>query len=71
MPVRGTLTLYKDAGHGGIFQCHEEFVPRLLEFLESQDAHAERAPEFSDRVIGARADRSSRTTAPVGRTPGS
>jgi len=35
------LTLYKDAGHGGIFQYHEDFVPRVLEFLESQDAHAE------------------------------
>src|SRR5438876_1883258 len=35
------LTLYKDAGHGGIFQYREEFVPRVLEFLESQDAHAE------------------------------
>jgi hypothetical protein len=33
------LTLYKDAGHGGIFQYHEEFVPRVLEFLKSQDAH--------------------------------
>ena len=63
------LTLYKDAGHGGIFQYHEEFVPRVLEFLESQDAHAEQAPEFSDRVVGARAQRSSRTTAAIGRTP--
>jgi pimeloyl-ACP methyl ester carboxylesterase len=27
------LTLYKDAGHGGIFQYHEEFVPLVLEFL--------------------------------------
>src|SRR6266508_5268623 len=26
------LTLYKDAGHGGIFQYHEDFVPRVLEF---------------------------------------
>jgi pimeloyl-ACP methyl ester carboxylesterase len=34
------LTLYEDAGHGGIFQYHEEFVPRLLEFLESQDGHS-------------------------------
>jgi pimeloyl-ACP methyl ester carboxylesterase len=27
------LILYADAGHGGIFQYHEEFVPRALEFL--------------------------------------
>jgi pimeloyl-ACP methyl ester carboxylesterase len=47
------LTLYEDAGHGGIFQCHEEFVPRVLEFLESQDGPAEQAAEFSDRVVGA------------------
>jgi pimeloyl-ACP methyl ester carboxylesterase len=62
------LTLYKDAGHGGIFQYHEEFVPRVLEFLESQDAHVEQAPEFSDRVVSARAHRSSHTTAALGRT---
>ncbi|MGP3963479.1 alpha/beta fold hydrolase [Nonomuraea sp. 3N208] len=29
------LTLYPDAGHGGIFQYHEDFVKRALEFLES------------------------------------
>jgi pimeloyl-ACP methyl ester carboxylesterase len=54
------LTLYKDAGHGGIFQYHEEFVPRVLEFLESQDDHADHAPEFADRVVGTPAHRSSR-----------
>ncbi|MCX4902422.1 alpha/beta hydrolase (plasmid) [Streptomyces sp. NBC_01369] len=26
--------LYRDAGHGGIFQHHDVFVPRALEFLE-------------------------------------
>ncbi|MFB0615787.1 alcohol dehydrogenase catalytic domain-containing protein [Streptomyces sp. AGS-58] len=26
--------LYPDAGHGGIFQYHDRFVPRALEFLE-------------------------------------
>lgn len=26
--------LYPDAGHGGIFQHHDRFVPRALEFLE-------------------------------------
>jgi hypothetical protein len=62
------LTLYKDAGHGGIFQYHEEFVPPVLEFIESQDAHAEQASEFSDRVVSA-AHRSSHTTAAIGRTP--
>jgi pimeloyl-ACP methyl ester carboxylesterase len=29
------LVLYADAGHGGIFQHHEEFVPQALEFLGS------------------------------------
>jgi pimeloyl-ACP methyl ester carboxylesterase len=29
------LELYPDAGHGGIFQYHEEFVPEVLDFLES------------------------------------
>ena len=28
------LILYDDAGHGGIFQYHEAFVKRVLEFLE-------------------------------------
>jgi pimeloyl-ACP methyl ester carboxylesterase len=27
------LVIYPDAGHGGIFQFHEEFVPTMLEFL--------------------------------------
>jgi pimeloyl-ACP methyl ester carboxylesterase len=27
------LVLYEDAGHGGIFQHHEDFVPKVLEFL--------------------------------------
>ena len=29
------LRLYSDAGHGGIFQYHEEFVDEVLKFLES------------------------------------
>jgi pimeloyl-ACP methyl ester carboxylesterase len=29
------LVLYEDAGHGGIFQYHEAFVKKALEFLES------------------------------------
>jgi pimeloyl-ACP methyl ester carboxylesterase len=29
------LKIYSDAGHGGIFQYHEEFVKGALEFLES------------------------------------
>jgi pimeloyl-ACP methyl ester carboxylesterase len=28
------LVLYEDGGHGGIFQCHEAFVKKALEFLE-------------------------------------
>ena len=27
------LIVYKDAGHGGIFQNYETFVPKALEFL--------------------------------------
>jgi pimeloyl-ACP methyl ester carboxylesterase len=30
-----TLRIYPDAGHGGIFQYHEQFVPEALEFLGS------------------------------------
>jgi pimeloyl-ACP methyl ester carboxylesterase len=29
------LTIYPDSGHGGVFQYHEQFVPAVLEFLES------------------------------------
>jgi pimeloyl-ACP methyl ester carboxylesterase len=29
------LTLYPDAGHGGIFQYHEDFVDEALKFVES------------------------------------
>jgi pimeloyl-ACP methyl ester carboxylesterase len=30
-----TLRIYPDAGHGGIFQFHEQFVRGTLEFLGS------------------------------------
>jgi pimeloyl-ACP methyl ester carboxylesterase len=29
------LIIYPDSGHGGVFQHHREFVPAVLEFLES------------------------------------
>jgi pimeloyl-ACP methyl ester carboxylesterase len=29
------LTIYPDSGHGGVFQHHRQFVPAVLEFLES------------------------------------
>jgi pimeloyl-ACP methyl ester carboxylesterase len=32
-----SLRIYPDAGHGGVFQCHERFVPHALEFLSSSD----------------------------------
>ncbi|MGP3638063.1 alpha/beta fold hydrolase [Streptomyces sp. 24-1644] len=35
LPQGELVPLYPDAGHGGIFQYHEEFVPQALEFLES------------------------------------
>jgi len=31
--TNSTLIIYPDAGHGGIFQFHAEFVPSALEFL--------------------------------------
>ena len=30
------LKLYPDAGHGGVFQYHDEFVAEVLEFLSSE-----------------------------------
>lgn len=35
LPQSQLVPLYPDAGHGGIFQYHDEFVTRALEFLES------------------------------------
>ena len=35
LPRSELVPLYPAAGHGGIFQCHNEFVPKALEFLES------------------------------------
>jgi len=29
-----TLIIYPDAGHGGIFQFHSDFVPSALAFLD-------------------------------------
>lgn len=31
---RAELKVYPDAGHGGVFQYHDEFVSQVLEFLE-------------------------------------
>ena len=31
------LVIYPNSGHGGIFQYHEQFVPVVLEFLETDD----------------------------------
>jgi pimeloyl-ACP methyl ester carboxylesterase len=28
------LKIYPDAGHGGVFQYHAEFVAQVLDFLE-------------------------------------
>ena len=28
------LTIYPDAGHGGVFQYHEVFVPKAIEFFK-------------------------------------
>jgi hypothetical protein len=32
------LVIYPDAGHGGIFQFHEQFVEKALEFLANSAA---------------------------------
>jgi pimeloyl-ACP methyl ester carboxylesterase len=29
------LVIYEDAGHGGIFQNHADFVPKALSFLDA------------------------------------
>jgi pimeloyl-ACP methyl ester carboxylesterase len=34
LPNSELIPLYPDAGHGGIFQYHEEFVPKALGFLK-------------------------------------
>ena len=33
LPNSELIPLYPDAGHGGIFQDHEQFVRKALEFL--------------------------------------
>ncbi|MET7518470.1 alpha/beta hydrolase [Streptomyces sp. NPDC005480] len=38
LPQSELVPLYPDAGHGGIFQYHDAFVARALEFLEPQSA---------------------------------
>jgi pimeloyl-ACP methyl ester carboxylesterase len=35
LPNSELIPLYPDAGHGGIFQCHDQFVAKALEFLEA------------------------------------
>ena len=30
---KSDLIIYPDAGHGGVFQYHADFVPKALEFL--------------------------------------
>jgi pimeloyl-ACP methyl ester carboxylesterase len=35
LPNGELIPLYPDAGHGGIFEYHEEFVPKALDFLKS------------------------------------
>lgn len=47
------LTIYPDSGHGGIFQYHHQFVPAVLEFLDSETATAttttpDRAPATTE-----------------------
>jgi pimeloyl-ACP methyl ester carboxylesterase len=34
------LVVYPDAGHGGVFQYHEDFVKRALELLDEQTLEA-------------------------------
>ena len=39
------LRIYPDSGHGGIFQYHEAFVKKALEFLARMDLDTTRASE--------------------------
>ena len=32
------LVVYPDAGHGGIFQFHQQFVERALAFLQEEQS---------------------------------
>jgi pimeloyl-ACP methyl ester carboxylesterase len=34
LPNSELIPLYPDAGHGGIFQYHDEFVAKALDFLK-------------------------------------
>jgi pimeloyl-ACP methyl ester carboxylesterase len=44
------LKLYPDAGHGGIFQHHDEFVAEVLQFLSSSGKpRPRRSPRGSAR----------------------
>jgi pimeloyl-ACP methyl ester carboxylesterase len=36
LPNARLVELYPDSGHGGIFQYHDQFVPEVLDFLESK-----------------------------------
>ena len=46
------LTLYPDAGHGGVFQYHEEFVAEVLEFpSRSGSSTPRRSPRGSVRPL--------------------
>lgn len=35
LPQSRLVPLYPDAGHGGIFQYHDQFVSRAIEFRET------------------------------------
>jgi len=43
------LALYRDAGHGGVFQYHNDFVSRSLKFL-SKDVAPSALPEIERRM---------------------
>jgi pimeloyl-ACP methyl ester carboxylesterase len=47
------LAIYPDAGHGGIFQYHQQFVPAALEFLAREQNGA--SASSSGRVEAAEA----------------
>ena len=37
------VVVYPDAGHGGVFQCHDLFVPKMLTFLaDPHDAESDK-----------------------------
>jgi hypothetical protein len=46
------LVIYPDTGHGGIFQFHEQFVEKALEFLANYPEKAVGVHQSAGRSAG-------------------